>query len=1082
MQNHAIMASAGTGKTFNLAMRYIRLIQEGAEPASIVALTFSNKAAGEILDKIITQLLELAEKPGALAQAAAQGFLREETTTADIRRILHGLLSSREQLQISTIDSFFMRILQAFPIECGIAGSISMIDEEDDRPRLQALIKLFANADDAKRRELLEHLKNISFGNDEKSLSRIMVDFLRDTYPIYLDNPDPDLWGNANKIWKEYDPGMILSAEELRRIRGGMALLLEQNGLEATTGLGEKFIGLMGVAETYGQKRVVEKKVFDYLVSRPFEKNPALLHQDGVPIPLEFNKKKYVLEGALAAVLRKLVRHLLAIEFNYVADKTRALYSMFAAFDKTYAASARNAGLLTFSDIACLIRGNTPTALPYTDLQTLEERIDSRTDHYMLDEFQDTSNRQWEILENLADEAIHNYAGERDRSFFFVGDIKQSIYQWRQGNPKLFGMICRDHGFTEDGANGNLLSTLERSFRSSVPVIETVNRVYQTSSFPPADTKRLLPEAIEAMQFKPHSSAPSAAAQPGCTMMFELADHTKEFATVIKGNAIANLLKEIDPFSKNRKKPLTVGILVRKNDRGTELAYHLLRHGFPVTVDGKLDPAESLAFTVYKQMLRLAAHPGDKMAQEFLNMLVYGGQKYDLPSSEEIRNMIAQQGFLGFTRFFFRTFSDMDIFDHNRVKAVEEAALRADQTLPVTIDEFLAELKLLKAVETSVRNTVQIMTIHKSKGLDFDIVILPETSSKQRSIVRQSVNTNAAVRMDKNGVRAQWISFLPNSAFIPLLPEVQEYAEEADFSACYENCCNLYVAMTRARNALYIFNDPPPQKPTAVQFADFLRYALIGKTDPERLANAKKFAQNCVSKQDLDVSYANGDPEWYKQEEAEKQKILTPSEEAAKKARNFCALAREASRFSHIIRAERPCRIKPSAAHETAQTYFFHEPKAANLGTRLHEILSDFTFHTDALALEDFLLAHEVNAEEREILETFFHSPEIAERLKEPAGKYELWREKRFLTTLGNGIVNGCFDRVLIRYAEDGSPSDAEIMDYKSDRDVTEESLKERHASQLELYRKVLANLTGLSTDQIRCSLLSVRYGFAVTF
>ena len=214
----------------------------------------------------------------------------------------------------------------------------------------------------------------------------------------------------------------------------------------------------------------------------------------------------------------------------------------------------------------------------------------------------------------------------------------------------------------------------------------------------------------------------------------------------------------------------------------------------------------------------------------------------------------------------------------------------------------------------------------------------------------------------------------------------------------------------------------------------------------------------------------------------EKEKVLTPSQLAAKQENDFRAALHTESRIETIIPAERPCRIKPSATHETEQTYFFCERKAANLGSRLHDILAAFEFYTGEADVCDFLHNLCTTPEEVRLLTSFFQSEEIRNILRKPEGKHALWREKRFLSSLGSGIVNGCFDRVLIRYAEDGTPADAEILDYKSDRDVTPEILQERHAPQLDLYRKVLAKLTGLSVEKIRCTLLSVRYGFAVSF
>ena len=1111
MENKAIKASAGTGKTYNLAMRFLRLIQEGASPASIVALTFSNKAAGEILDKIITESLKLIEDETALQQAAQKGYICPDSSAEQLRRILYSLLTCRERLQISTIDSFFMQILQAFPIECGIAGNITMIEEEDDRPRLQALLKLFVNAKDQERRTLLEHLKDISFGNEEKSMNKLMKDFLRNTYPVFLDNPKQCLWENSNAIWSGCAPEEKLDDKQLQEIIKKIsndAFLTHQivnRESKSCEGLRTHFKNFAEDAKNYATVRKFQKDGYFKYLFAPFYKDPDLLWNNAA-IRLTFGKdseknpgiNEYVLGGELASCFRTLVRYLLTVEFRYVSQKTSAMYKIFAEFDKTYAISARNAGLLTFNDVAYLILGD---KLPYANTQTLEERIDAKTDHYMLDEFQDTSNRQWDILSNLANEAIFNdpATSGRNRSFFFVGDVKQSIYQWRQGNPKLFDVIL--HGEC-DKENPIQCDTMELSYRSSEPVIETVNKVFLSGRFPEEDSEGMLKNMIAKMEFKQHESAPSAAAQPGCVMMFEMDKENiplKALAIAelikklniseslillkLKALAIAELIKKLNPF--NREKPLTVGILVRKNDTGRNLADLLIAEGLNVTVDGKLDPAQSLVFTAYRQLLRRAAHPGDKMAQAFLDMLRFNGQKVNLPDAEKTRKIIAQQGFHALTRNFLQHFDNMTAFDRARMEVVEKAALQADLTKKKTIDEYLEELELLKGVGSSNSNTVQILTIHKSKGLDFDIVIMPETAYHNGNILKQTHSNSVAVCKDPaSGKDTQWISFLPHSAFIPLIPEFRKYSQEADSAACYENLCNLYVAMTRARNALYIFNDPESGK--SVQYADFLRAALKNEGDSEIRTEAAAFGDEL--KYVSEVSYACGKPGWYLQEQEQKQKqeqkekSRRPSKLAAKQEKDFRLKLRDESRNATIHPVERICRIKPSAGHETEQSYIFRSQTAADLGTRLHEILAGFEFYTNAADVSSFLQNRCTSSEEVALLTKFFESEKIQKILQKPEGKYALWREKRFLAKLENSIVNGCFDRVMIRYADDSSPIEAEILDYKSDRDAAPELLHERHAPQLDLYRKVLANLIGLSAQKIRCSILSVRHGFAVSF
>ena len=136
------MASAGTGKTYSLAMRYITLLKLGAEPDEIIAMTFTNKAAGEIFDKIIQIMLNMLESPEELASAVKNGLLPDGTTRGDLTMILRKIFSMPGKLRISTFDSFFFNIIEAFPLECGIAGSISLLNENDDTLRVSHLLRL----------------------------------------------------------------------------------------------------------------------------------------------------------------------------------------------------------------------------------------------------------------------------------------------------------------------------------------------------------------------------------------------------------------------------------------------------------------------------------------------------------------------------------------------------------------------------------------------------------------------------------------------------------------------------------------------------------------------------------------------------------------------------------------------------------------------------------------------------------------------------------------------------------------------------------------------------------------------------
>ena len=115
VRNLAIMASAGTGKTYQLSMRFIALLLIGVKPEEIAALTFSRKAAGEILEDIVSNLMRLIREKNKRDQAVADGFIPSGTTPQQLSGVLRGILSCRHKLHIETNDSFLFQIVQAAP-------------------------------------------------------------------------------------------------------------------------------------------------------------------------------------------------------------------------------------------------------------------------------------------------------------------------------------------------------------------------------------------------------------------------------------------------------------------------------------------------------------------------------------------------------------------------------------------------------------------------------------------------------------------------------------------------------------------------------------------------------------------------------------------------------------------------------------------------------------------------------------------------------------------------------------------------------------------------------------------------------
>ncbi len=208
IRNDALAASAGTGKTFALSSRYLALLAAGAEPNAIVALTFTRKAAGEILSRILTRLAAAAASPPGFAELARQLDEAGLPAFADrpaAQRALRGLVRALPCLRIGTLDSFFLQILRPFRFEAGIAAELSIsppLDSPEDNLVLQQLLDRAA-LDDDERRELMEIFKQATFGEEKKSVYGSIARLVENQSELARRAPGTDAWGNPARIWKD---------------------------------------------------------------------------------------------------------------------------------------------------------------------------------------------------------------------------------------------------------------------------------------------------------------------------------------------------------------------------------------------------------------------------------------------------------------------------------------------------------------------------------------------------------------------------------------------------------------------------------------------------------------------------------------------------------------------------------------------------------------------------------------------------------------------------------------------------------------------------------------------------------------
>lgn len=1047
-----IRASAGTGKTFRLTNRFIALLAAGAAPERIVALTFTRKAAGEFFDSILGKLAAAAadeERAAALARELG----RPELGAGDFLRLLRAMTDSLHRLRLGTLDSFFAQIAQAFPFELGLAGDFEVIEgHAAARERERVLRRLFAGGVslDEAQHDFLEAFKLATFGTEEKQLARRMDKFLDEKYERYLEVPEPELWGVARQIWKNGQPWL----EEVKPATAVAALQRWLNGAEMADPQRErwsKFVAELAewsVGAPWGTQMT-------FFMPKLLEAHEALA---GGEVVLTIERKKQTLDAAGCAAALEVVRAVAGGELRKQLAMTQGLHAVLRRYDAIYAALVRRAGKLTFGDVTRLLRPDVGAReLSFASAEDgrlmLDYRLDASIDHWLLDEFQDTSRGQWSVLENLISEVVQDT--EARRTFFCVGDVKQSIYGWREGDPTLMGDILRHYNGDEAAENPIATEPLDASWRSGPEVIAMVNAVFGAREV----IAELFPEeAVRRWNREWRDHRTERADRSGQAAWLWAEDDEQRQATTLQ------LIREIAPLQRG----LTCAVLTRSNRQATEIADYLRREGgVPAVAESDLCVATDHPLgAALLALVRAAAHPGDTFAWEHVRMtplhaaLAAEGAGEHAAAAVRVLTQIAEDGFERWAEYWVARLAPGDSFTQERARQFAAAAALFDQQGRRDPDEFVRFMEEYAVREPESAAVVRVMTIHKSKGLGFDVVILPELEGTKLAASPRGL----ALARDESHA-AEWVLELPNSKLVEADPVLKRFAEKAASATCFEALSLLYVAMTRAKRAMYAITAPVAAKSTSHNFPKLLAETLGAEERTLRIGAA-----------DFAGAWATGVGDWFAGIQGE------------------AAGAAEVN-IAPVAAAAVPRRVarRPSAdqvGSRNAAALFASRSGAAalELGTAVHRLLAQVEWLGPG-RVEQWLETWRVQGAAPEVLRqvtTTLTVPELASvwslPVSGPGDQAEVWRERAFEIVLDEVWLSGVFDRVVVRREASGRVTAATVYDFKTDTLTPgdESDLMravERHAAQLGIYRRVVACLTGLELHAVAAELVFTALG-----
>ncbi len=1039
-----VMASAGTGKTYRLSSRYISLLASGVEPETILAATFTRKAAGEIFDRIVERLVEASLDDESLAELNASLLEGVTLTAPDCTRLLGELMKRVDQLQVRTLDATFGRLARSFSLDLGFPAGLEMMGEvEEGALQVDALDQAVSGLGDGKL------LHELARQPGSREIQTALMDGLKSLYRAFLESdeaawlpslavsqaPEKGTLERAHKRLEAMDVATTQKNEPNKTWEKAKNRILE--ALEArkwTAVLGESLLcrSVLGV-ERYS-RAVIEEH-----------------HRESL---------NEVAEVGLAGFLADEARHV------------GAMRTLLAAFDESWRTLEGERGVFCFDDIP---RRLADAAL---DRPRLAWRMGQQIDHLLLDEFQDTSVLQWRAIEPIAKDLLSHDDGSM--SIFCVGDVKQSIYGWRGGEPRLLPELpSRFEHFGDP-------QTLEENWRSSPVILDTVNRFFGGLSEVVIQEDWFdedLKEAVEAWSaaFSEHRCSPKTESLPGMAELIEIEENPQR-----QIESTAAIVAEV-----HRENPRgTVGVLYRASKPMAALLHCLAQdHGIRASGERGNPLIDSKAVVLALSLLRLADHPGDRSS--FLHLatspfaedleLQFSRPEEELAQarklSASIRHRLQDRGY-GHLLTQFQEKVDQDesfsSWDRMRFAQLVERGFAHDRrpsSRPVDFVDFIREVPVANPSQAKVR----VLTIHGAKGLEFDAVVLPDLGGRllpgQQRLWTRREDPFGALDGVCRSVKKEILPLLEGPA-----PDLVALAGDDRRRRFEESLSLLYVAMTRAKRRLVMLATPEAEKSTSPRPSLLIR-RLLGAGEQD----------------DRGVIWAHPEnsAEWAVGIEEE-----APKEEDGTLPPRGAALGLGPTTGPRLLNTRAPSARGDSEKVGVTDLLERDGAEARNRGTLFHRWFEEIEWangyerdgcRDEMIALGRATapdLSEEAIAEHLDEFHNLLDGETVRKSLTDPLDgtEREVWRERDFLIRSSGSsgeepfLMNGSFDRVVLEKGEEGFVK-AEIIDYKTGAMDNVEAAVQHYSHQMKSYRWALGQLTGLPEEAISCSLLFVDRG-----
>ncbi len=720
--NLAYEASAGSGKTFMLVVRYLSLLFKGANPSEILALTFTNKAASEMQERVIETLEELPER-GELNEIIKVTELSREHILSKQAEILNDFLNTKTK--IMTIDKFFTQILRKFSLYASLMPDFSTFNSQHEL-------------------KLLSHfLKEVSIAGKKDLLIKLSLESNKKLESIFqlLDN----------FYIKKFELSHLSFEKQNYAV-------YESDALDALASLKDIVDKCKGASATV--KKAVDAKDFNALLQKTWLGRETLDYRT-------FTKcYTHEMDTFLYAIQEAMKQYNRAKEQNFFY----ALGELVDIYEKSKKALYIDDSELSFSDVTALVHF---ILREIDDSEFLYFRLDAQIEHILLDEFQDTSIVQYEILKPLINEITSKDGIFENGSFFFVGDVKQSIYRFRGGVSALFDSV-RVEQETE-------VDQLLTNYRSQKEVIEFVNDTFKSSM------KNYSPQ-------KTRSNANGG------------------YVSILQNDDLLNeavlQVKELVLLGANIN---NIAILCSTNGDGELIKKSLIEEGFEV---------------VTETTTKLINQKSVRAVLEYLKYLYFNEDIYRYNFFALIHQDLAKIHRVNVSK--------VKLFDLIK-KVIQEYGLFSDDFHLIRflhlvesyqdIEALLFEYERLSAeAADSDLSGVRVLTVHKSKGLEYQHVIVMDR-------LKKSPPSRDSIIYDYDGIHLQNVYLRTKGR--DAIDKIYADALEKEKVLVIEDKLNaLYVAFTRARDNLFIIKKEKDSSFDILNLESSSRGALICENSP----------------------------------------------------------------------------------------------------------------------------------------------------------------------------------------------------------------------------------------------------------